>query len=58
MSMPVVKCLVISKKRINDAKHVRKVLDTQEKVIDAKGEEIRRRFKQAEMEIKEREKSK
>ena len=56
MSMHVVKCSVISKKKIDDAKHVCKVLGEQEKVIDAKGEEIRRRFKQAEMEIKEREK--
>lgn len=54
--MHVVKCLVISKKMINDAKHARKLLDEQEKVIDARSEEIRRRFKQAEMEIKEREK--
>ena len=56
MFMHDVKCLVISKKKIDDAKHVRKVLGKQEKVIDAKGEEIRRRFTQAEMEIKEREK--
>lgn len=56
MSMHDVKCLVTSKKRINNSDHVRKLLDEQEKVIDARVEEIRRRFKQAEMEIKEREK--
>lgn len=56
MSMHDVKCLVTSKKMINDAKHARKLLYEQEKVINARVEEIRRRFKQAEMEIKEREK--
>lgn len=51
-----VKCLVTSKKMINDAKHARKLLYEQEKVIDARSEKVKQRFKQSEMEIKEREK--
>lgn len=45
-----------SKDRLYDAKHVRKLLEEQEKTLEARGEEVRRRFKQAEIAIKESEK--
>lgn len=44
------------KDRLYDAKHVYKLLDEQEKVIKARGEEVRRRFNQTEILIKESDK--